>query len=77
MKPGWLAVILRPAHLRSTGLTAVLVGSWLTAVNQWEPLAAGALTVGLCLKVLLNYLTPFVVANIGLLSRRQGRSGAD
>lgn len=65
-----LAVVLRPAHLRRTGLTALIVGSWLTAFNQWDVIASGSITLGLSAKVALNFLTPFVVANIGLLSRR-------
>lgn len=63
-------VIFKPAHLRRTGLTALLVGSWLTAINQWDVIAATGFDLHLALKVFMNYLTPLVVANIGLLSRR-------
>ncbi|HJO35140.1 MAG TPA: hypothetical protein QF361_02835 [Gammaproteobacteria bacterium] len=66
-----LATILVPAHLRRTGLIALIVGSWLTAFNQGDALLAGAWSARLALKVFLNYLTPFVVANLGLLSRRE------
>lgn len=62
-------VILRPAHLKRTVLTALLVGSWLTFFNLGDTLVASALTWPLALKIVLNYATPFVVANIGLLSR--------
>ncbi|MES1993622.1 MAG: hypothetical protein V4457_08560 [Pseudomonadota bacterium] len=62
-------VILRPAHLKRTVLTALLVGSWLTFFNLGGALVASALTWPLALKIALNYATPFVVANIGLLSR--------
>lgn len=62
-------VILRPAHLKRTLLTALLVGSWLTFFNLGDALVANALTWPLALKIALNYTTPFVVANIGLLSR--------
>lgn len=64
-----LATVLAPAHLRRTGLIALIVGSWLTAFNQGDMLLAGAWSTKLALKVFLNYLTPFVVANLGLLSR--------
>lgn len=65
-----LSIILRPAHLRRTGLIALAVGSWLTAFNQGDLLLAGGWGLSLVLKVLLNYLTPFVVSNLGLLSRK-------
>lgn len=65
-----LGTVLTPAHLRRTGLIALLVGSWLTAFNLSDALLAGAWSAGLALKVFLNYLTPFVVANLGLLARR-------
>ena len=61
---------LRPAHLRRTAAIALVVGSWLTAFNQSDQLLAEALSPFLALKVALNYLTPFVVANLGILSRR-------
>lgn len=50
-------------------LTAVLVGSWLTFFNLGGALVLNALTWPLALKIALNYATPFVVANIGLMSR--------
>lgn len=62
-------VILRPAHLKRTVLTALLVGSWLTFFNLGDTLAERSLTWRLVIKIVLNYATPFVVANIGLLSR--------
>ncbi len=63
-------VIIEPAHLRRTGLVALIVGSWLTAFNLGDLLLHGPLTLALTVKILLNYLTPFVVANLGLISRR-------
>lgn len=63
-------MVLRPAHLRRTGLTAFIVGTWLTAFNHGDAIASSTLTAGLAIKIALNCLTPFVVANIGLLSRR-------
>lgn len=62
-------VIFKPAHLRRTGITALIVGSWLTVFNLGDVLLDGLWTWHLALKVALNYVTPFVVANIGLLSR--------
>lgn len=67
-----LNTILKPAHLRRTGLVALVVGTWLTAFNHGDALLAGAWSVTLGVKVFLNFLTPFVVANLGLLSRQAG-----
>ncbi len=58
----------QPRHLRRTLIIALIVGSWLTLFNQGEMLAPGHLSSVLLLKVFLNYLTPFVVANFGLIS---------
>ncbi len=58
----------QPRHLRRTFTIAFIVGSWLTLFNQGEVLASGQLDSVLLLKVFLNYLTPFVVANLGLVS---------
>jgi hypothetical protein len=45
------------------------VGTWLTLVNEGDILAGGQLNGALVAKIVLNYLTPFVVSNLGLLSR--------
>ncbi len=58
----------QPQHLRRTVAIAIVVGSWLTLFNQGGVLWAGQASLALLLKVFLNYLTPFVVANLGLLS---------
>ncbi|CAA9444492.1 MAG: hypothetical protein AVDCRST_MAG14-258 [uncultured Rubrobacteraceae bacterium] len=68
-----LEICGRPAHLRRTGAIALVVGSWLTLINQGDVIWAGQMNTVLLLKVLLNYLTPFVVANFGLLSSKEGR----
>ncbi len=71
MSPGRIwSLVTEPKHLRRTALTALIVGSWLTAFNQWDALALGPHPASLWLKIFLNYLTPFVVANIGLMSRQ-------
>jgi hypothetical protein len=69
-----LQIASRPAHLRRTSLIALAVGTWLTAFNHGDALLAGAWSLALGGKILLNYLTPFVVANLGLLA---GTPGAD
>ncbi|MBX6762997.1 MAG: nitrate/nitrite transporter NrtS [Rubrobacteraceae bacterium] len=66
----FLRICLHPSHLRRTGAIALIVGTWLTLFNQGDVLWSGDLGGGLWVKVLLNYLTPFVVSNLGLLSRK-------
>lgn len=68
------AVLFKPAHLRRTLTIAFLVGSWLTLVNLGDALLASGLSYTLLTKAVLNYLTPYVVANLGLLSRTDSRS---
>ena len=65
-----LKVCCRWEHLRATGGLALLVGSWLTLVNQSDIIAAQGLDALTSFKIAVNYLTPFVVSNLGLLSRR-------
>lgn len=65
-----LSVCLAREHVRRTGLTAVVVGTWLTAFNHANFLLDGSVGAILSVKIALNYVTPFVVANVGLLSRQ-------
>jgi len=58
------------SHLKATGGIALVVGTWLTFVNQADVIAAHGLDSRLLIKIALNYLTPFVVSNLGLLARR-------
>lgn len=60
-------------HLRSTLRIAAIVGVVLTAINQLDVIVAGNAGTGTWVKCGLNFLVPFVVSNIGLLSGR--RSG--
>jgi len=64
----WLRTLVLPKHLLRTVLLAIAVGTWLTAVNLHDIILSGSWDFRLVGKILLNYLTPFVVANMGLLS---------
>lgn len=66
----YFEVCLHPPHLLRTGAITFIVGTWLTLFNQGGLLLAGQFTGGLGVKVFLNYLTPFVVSNWGLIARR-------
>jgi len=65
-----LRVCCRWEHLKATGGVALLVGSWLTLVNQADIIAAQGFDFTVLIKVIVNYLTPFIVSNVGLLVRR-------
>lgn len=45
------------------------MGTWLTLFNHGGKIWSGETSPGLWVKLALNYLTPFVVANLGLLSK--------
>ncbi|HET7556732.1 MAG TPA: nitrate/nitrite transporter NrtS [Rhodanobacteraceae bacterium] len=63
-------IAVQPVHLRRTALVALVVGTWLTAFNHGDELLRGGLDTRLAAKIALDYLTPFVVSNVGLLARR-------
>ena len=62
-----LRMFLRGATLRS----AVLIGTWLSLLNQGHAILAGNLPWP---KITLNYLTPFVVSSLGFLAARRRRN---
>jgi hypothetical protein len=68
-----LRVCFEREHLRRTGIITVLVGTWLTLFNHAGLLLAGSIDLELLVKVILNYATPFIVSNAGLLSRQDER----
>lgn len=65
----------RPAHLRRTVRLALLVGLILTAVNQLQVIVEGDATVGTWVRCAANFVIPFIVANLGLLSARDVAPG--
>ena len=69
-----LQTCLYPPHLRRTGSIALVVGTWLTLFNQGDVIWTGQLGGWIWIKIVLNYLTPFAVANLGLLSKRREKS---
>lgn len=70
IKTGALVVCM-PVHLKRTAMIAFVVGSWLNLFNHGDALIHGAVSAHLAIKLALNYLTPFVVSNVGLLARRR------
>jgi hypothetical protein len=63
----------RREHLRRTLFIALVVGTVLTSVNQLDVILRGHATAVTALKCGFNYLVPFIVSNLGLLSGRRDR----
>ena len=64
---------LQRRHLRRTVRIALVVGVVLTAINQLDVIARGDATTTTWIKCGLNFVVPFVVSNLGLLSGRAAR----
>lgn len=62
---------LAPARLRRTATIALVVGTLLTLLNEGDVILGGGATSATALKAGLNYLVPFAVSNLGLLSGRE------
>lgn len=65
-----LAYAGQPRYLRRTVTTALIVGLVLTAINQGGVLLAGHAGTATYVRCVLNFIVPFVVSNVGLLSGR-------
>lgn len=65
-----LAYCRQPQHLRRTLRIALIVGLVLTAINQLDVILGGNATIATWVKCGLNFVVPFVVSNLGLLSGR-------
>ncbi|HVC36850.1 MAG TPA: nitrate/nitrite transporter NrtS [Gammaproteobacteria bacterium] len=64
-----LDVICEPKHLRWNLLITLVIGTWLVLFNLGDILLQGDFSLKIWIKLILNYITPFVVANLGLLGR--------
>lgn len=84
-EPGWSTfgaaarIVTRPRHLWRTGLTALVIGTILFAINHLDTVLRGDATTGTWVKIGVTYLVPFAVTNFGLLigSHRPRRPSAD
>lgn len=67
---GWregVRVVTLAVHLKKTGLTALIVGSVLFAINQLNVVLDGHARPEVWIKAGVTYLVPFVVSNVGIL----------
>jgi hypothetical protein len=71
---GWRTIgeaarlVTRATIIRRTLTTAVVVGTLLSAINEGYLVAQGELSAGTWARIAANYLIPFMVANVGVLS---------
>ena len=65
-----LSYCLRRAHLRRTTRIALVVGVLLTTVNQGAVILGGNASTLTWVRCVINFVIPFVVSNLGLLSGR-------
>lgn len=68
----WIAhaitVCGRRDNLRRTVRIALVVGAVLTAINEGDVLIHGQASPATAVKIFFNFLTPFVVSNLGVLA---------
>ncbi len=58
----WLQQALRPDIVGRGLRVALIVGTILTAINQGDALASGAITPGVLIKIFLNYCVSYFVS---------------
>lgn len=63
-----VAICRRPSNLRRTIRIALVVGCVLTLINQGDVIARGDATGVTAVKMVLNFMVPFVVSNLGVLA---------
>jgi hypothetical protein len=71
---GWRAALAycgRREHLRRTLRIAIAVGIVLTTINQLDVILRGDATAVTWVKCAMNFVVPFIVSNLGLLSGRR------
>jgi hypothetical protein len=71
-----LEIVLRPEHLRKTTRIALVVGTILTLINQADVVLSGEATARTAVKIALNYVTPLIVSNLGLLAGKRAERAA-
>jgi hypothetical protein len=64
-------MFVRGVTVHTASRIAVVVGTWLSLVNQGPPIVHGHPPWA---KILLNYVTPFVVSSLGFLGARRRRN---
>lgn len=63
-----IRTVMDPAHSKRILLITLVVGLWLSLFNEGGAIVHGPWNAWLGGKIFLNFLTPYVVANLGLLA---------
>jgi hypothetical protein len=71
-----IGYVCRREHLRRTLPIALAVGIVLTAINQLGVLLSGHVGTATYVRCGLNFVVPFVVSNLGLLSGRSAKTNS-
>ena len=58
----------RPAVFRRCGVVALVVGTLLSLLNQSDLILAGIFDRVIALRILGNYVIPFIVSNLGAMT---------
>jgi len=66
-----IRICFRREHLRRTIPIALVVGTILTLINQLDVIVKGDATTLTWIKTCLNYVVPFIVSNLGLLTGKR------
>ena len=66
----WLSAATHPSTARRAGLTALIVGLILTAINHGPALIAGQVTRERILQILLTLVVPYTVSTISSVATR-------
>jgi hypothetical protein len=67
----WLRLATHPATVRRAGITAVVVGSVLIAINHGDAILSGDVDATRCLRMLLTVAVPYVVSTVSSVSTRR------
>jgi hypothetical protein len=71
------AMIAAPANLKRSVTIALVIGTLFVAMNQLGVILSDEATLIVWMKAGLTYLTPFCVANVGMLSATHRRADED
>jgi hypothetical protein len=70
---GFWRFVLQPAVLKRSLTIAAIVGVLLSSINQGDLILYTPFTPRLALKIVMNFVVPFVVSSVGAAGSRPGR----
>lgn len=72
-----IRICMRREHLRRTVRIALVVGTVLTLINQADVILRGDATAVTAIKVVANFIVPFIVSNLGRLAGKRAERGSN